>query len=65
MKIKTLISALFDEEKGDVRCGNCGKKLIYLTKKAKKSQKSIDKTNFFAIIRVKCSRCCVENELRL
>lgn len=65
MNAKAIISALFDEEKGDVKCGYCGKKLLCLQKKSKKCQKNVDKQNNSAIIEVKCSRCGNENELLL
>ena len=62
---KTEISALFIEETGDVKCGNCGKKLLFLEKNSKKVAKSVDKQNYSAIIMVKCCRCGEENRLKI
>ena len=65
MKIK----ALAFEESGELRCGNCGKKLLcYEQKKRKKgknSQKSVDNSENYVIIYVKCGRCGTENTASL
>lgn len=65
MSTRTVYSALFIEGTGDVKCGNCGKKLFFLEKFSKKVQKSIDKSKKSAIIIIKCNRCSVENSLNL
>lgn len=64
MTVKNQVSALFVEETGEVKCGNCGKKLFCFEKNSKKSVKSIDKANYTAIIMVKCCRCGDENRLK-
>lgn len=62
------LTAVFEEETGAIKCGNCGKTLCFFeenkkktSKKAKISQKSIDNGNYFGIIYMKCERCKLKN----
>lgn len=60
-----VISALYFEDTGEVKCGYCGKKLCFCKKNTKKSIKGIDKQNYSAIMNMKCARCGKENELKI
>jgi uncharacterized Zn-finger protein len=64
MKTK-VISAIFIEETGEVKCGYCGKKQFCLQKNTKKCQKTVDKSKSNAIISIKCSRCETVNRLEI
>lgn len=66
------LTAVFDEETGAIKCGNCGKTLCFFAKNKKKtakkskiSQKSIDNEDYFGIINMKCERCKVKNALKI
>ena len=62
---KTSIKAIIFHELGELRCGNCGKKLLEFEKKTpntpKNSRKDIDNFDNLCIIRIKCIRCGCEN----
>lgn len=66
------LTAVFDDETGAIKCGNCGKTLFFFERNNKKvpknsrnSQKSIDNNIFFGIIYVKCERCKEKNTLKI
>lgn len=66
------LTAVFEEETGAVKCGHCGKTLLFFEKNEKKapknsrnSQKSIDNEKIFGIIYTKCERCKKKNSLKI
>jgi ribosomal protein S27E len=61
---KTETKAVFFEETGAVKCGYCGKTLLFLEKLTKKTSKTIDKKSYCAIINMKCGRCYRKNTLK-
>lgn len=60
-----IIKAILSEngEKNDVRCGNCGKKLLEFEKKIQKNSKKVltNTKKSDNIINVKCTRCAFTN----
>lgn len=63
MKEKEAINGLLYDELGECRCANCGKLLLNYKKTGKKTQNSVDKNRYSAIIIVKCSRCSAKNRI--
>lgn len=65
---KTSVKAIIFHELGELRCGNCGKKLLEFEKKTpkkpKNSRKDIDNFDNLCIMSVKvlCDRCKAVNE---
>lgn len=65
---KNIVQAVMFHELGELRCGNCGKKLLEFEKKTqkkpRKTQKNIDNYDDLCIIRARilCDRCKAVNE---
>lgn len=53
------INAVFAEEAGEVKCGNCGKTLLIYIRKRPKSAKVKDE------IVIKCPRCKQKNSFEM
>ena len=63
-KINAIITK--KEDKREVRCGYCGKKLLEFEKNIpKNSKKALTNAQKYAIITVKCSRCAYTNSFLL
>lgn len=63
-KINAIITE--QDEKNEVRCGYCGKKLLEFEKKFKKNGKKVlTNSEKYAIIQVKCNRCAYTNSFHI